>query len=338
MNSIIVGTRGSKLALAQTQLVADALRATDPTLEVHVEIITTKGDAVIDVPLSKIGDKGLFVKELEIALLNREIDMAVHSAKDLPSSLPAGLMLGAFMPRADALDALVLRQPPANADQAPLAMLPRGARVGTSSLRRISQLLHARPDLNLMDMRGNVDTRLNKLAEGQYDAIVLAMAGIQRLGMIDASIDNLPAPFHIECAPLYAVPLSTDTLLPAVAQGALAIECRAGDTDTLRRLSMINHHDTQLAVIAERAFLRRMEGGCQVPIAAFAHVDAGRINIAGLVASLDGKQMLRQTSSSDANAIAAEMLGNMLAEQMLANGARALLNTSRIHPQPDTTN
>ncbi len=310
---LTIGTRGSKLALAQAEQVAAWLHQHHPDLTVELSIISTKGDRILDVALSAVGDKGLFVKELEVALMNGDVDLAVHSGKDLPSETPAGLALVAFPPRVDPRDVLIL---PAGTPTPPegsgLDVLPQGAHVGTSSLRRACQLRALRPDLRLDDVRGNVDTRLAKLDEGQFDAIVLACAGLDRLGLSERA----------------SARLGTDVLLPAVAQGALIIEARDGDAPTLERLAVLNHPDSQTAVLAERAFLRRLEGGCQVPIAAYAQVTApGTLLLRGLVGSLDGTTVVRgerSGSSSDPH-----HLGVALAEDLIARGAGAILEDLR---------
>lgn len=335
MNKLVIGTRGSKLALTQSEMMAAALRAAHPGLEVELQIITTKGDRILDVALSAVGDKGLFVKELEIALLDRAVDLAVHSGKDLPSLVPDGLTLAAFPQRADARDVVVLPQAAGAADapavDAALSLLPQGARVGTSSLRRACQLRALRPDLQLLDVRGNVDTRLRKLLEGQYDALILAAAGLGRLGIWDWGVPQEGGADEASAAaqfPITVIPIPATVMLPAVAQGALAIEARADDPATLQLLAVLDDPATRAAALAERAFLRRLEGGCQVPIAAFAERIAGEagapdLRLAGLVGSLDGATMVRDTllgSSADP-----ETIGTTLAEQLLARGADAIL-------------
>jgi hydroxymethylbilane synthase len=314
MPKLTLGTRGSKLALAQSQLMADTLRAAHPGLEVELQIITTKGDRVLDVALSAVGDKGLFVKELEQALLAREVDLCVHSCKDLPSLVPDGLTLAAFPERASPLDVLVT---PGDAG-AGLDGLRHGAVVGTSSLRRASQLRALRPDLELRDVRGNVDTRLRKLAEGQYEALVLAAAGLDRLGLVGAG-GRLVSDGHS----FLARPIPAAQMLPAVAQGTLAIECRADDAPTLALLATLDHAPTRAAALAERAFLRRLEGGCQVPIAAHAALDGAGLTLHGLVASLDGATIVRgELAGGTADA---EALGTALAERLIAAGAGEIL-------------
>lgn len=309
---LTIGTRGSKLALAQAHTIAALLREAHPGLDVALEIITTRGDRVLDVALSAVGDKGLFVKELEQALLDGVVDLAVHSAKDLPSQLPEGLVLAAFPRREDPRDVLVLpvaRPTPGDALVGhPFGLLPHGARVGTSSLRRACQLRALRPDLAVVDVRGNVDTRLRKLDSGEYDALVLAAAGLRRLGLeqrISAWLD----PAH---------------MLPAVAQGALAIEARADDQVVLDLLAALDHPPTRAAVLAERAFLRRLEGGCQVPIAGHALLQAdGAVLLRGLVGAIDGSRIVAGERGGTVDA--PEQLGDALAEELLMRGAAALL-------------
>jgi hydroxymethylbilane synthase len=313
--SLIIGTRGSKLALVQSEQMAASLRQCHPGLSVELRIISTKGDRVLDVALSRVGDKGLFVKELEVALQQGEVDLAVHSGKDLPSLIPDDLTLAAFPRRVDPRDALVL--PRRNGQAAPtpasLDVLPRGAIVGTSSLRRACQLRALRPDLQLRDVRGNVDTRLRKLDEGEYDALVLAAAGLTRLGLADRISLALPS----------------DVLLPAVAQGALAIEARHDDESTLELLAALDDPDTRTAVLAERACLRRLEGGCQVPIAAHAEVQPGSnsFRLRGLVGALDGSQMIR--AEREGSRDDPESAGLALADELLDMGAADVLAEHR---------
>jgi hydroxymethylbilane synthase len=303
---LVVGTRGSALALWQTEYVAAKLRARLPGLEIEVRRVETQGDRVRDRALSRVGGKGLFVKEIEEALLAGEVDLAVHSLKDMPTEQPPGLVLAAILERADPRDALV-----SSGGRGDLAALPVGARVGTSSLRRRAQLLAARPDLQVVDLRGNVDTRLRKLYEGQYDAIVLAVAGLARLGHDEAFDQALPP----------------EVMLPAVGQGALCVEIRTGDAGTRARLATLDHEPTRQATAAERAFLRRLEGGCQVPIGAYGQVEDGRLWLRGLVASPDGRQVLRDEVAGAA--AEAESLGLALAEALLAAGAGPILAAGR---------
>ena len=332
--TLTIGTRGSKLALTQTGLVAEALRRAHASLQVDTRVISTQGDRVLDVALSKIGDKGVFVKELESALLQHEIDLAVHSAKDLPSQLPEGLGLAAFLPRGDVRDVIVVKALPTNASSDAdstevLDALPNGARVGTSSLRRMCQLRAARPDLALADVRGNVDSRLRKLLAGHYDALVLAGAGLERLGFISRAADGQPVKLDLtilqdsNAAALWAIPLPTACMLPAVAQGALALECRVDDAGTIARLVALNDPMTHAAALAERAFLRHLEGGCQAPIAALAEVEDGVLKLTGLVGTLDGTTVVRGTCAGVIDQ--PEALGVALAKQLLTEGADAVL-------------
>ena len=304
---LVIGTRGSALALWQANHVADRLRA-EPGLEVTLQIIKTKGDKIQDVALAKVGGKGLFVKEIEDALAAREVDLAVHSMKDVPAQLPAGLVIAATSERADARDALCVRA----GLQPGLAALPPGAQVGTSSLRRLCQLKAVRPDLRVSALRGNVDTRLRKLDEGQYDAIVLAAAGLDRLGL-SARI---------------AVRLPHDVMLPAIAQGALGLETRDGDTPTIERVRRAMHHEpSAAAVLAERTLLAHLDGGCQTPIAAHAVVVDGGLTMSALIGSPDGARVLRGADRGPvADAVA---IGARLAETLLGQGGRELLEAAR---------
>jgi hydroxymethylbilane synthase len=302
---IVIGSRGSKLALVQAQMVKTQVELLDPSLEVRIEIIKTSGDVNTD-PLSVIGGKGVFTKELEDALLDNRIDVAVHSLKDLPTIMPAGLLIAAICKREDPRDALVLSGVSRNSNPS-VASLPKGAIIGTSSPRRLAQLKHLRGDLVFKDLRGNVDTRLRKLDEGEYDALVLACAGLRRLGKEDR----------------ISLPLSTNEMLPAVGQGAIAIEARAGDKDTIGVVSRLEHKFTQLACAAERSFLLSLGGGCLLPIAGYAVVRDKKIRLHGLVADTLGKRIVRDDISGSFDE--AEELGKRLAEQLLANGAGELL-------------
>src|SRR5215218_2751785 len=258
MKEIIIGSRGSKLALWQSEWVKARLEALDPGVRVRIEIFKTQGDVRTDVPLSTIGGQGAFTKELEVALLDRRVDVAVHSLKDLPTVTPEGLAITATPEREDPRDALVLRAG-TETQVGSLKGLAEGAVVGTSSLRRIAQLKHLRPDVQVKDLRGNVDTRLRKLDSGEYDALILASAGLRRLGLghrISAAIE-------------------TDVMLPAVSQGSLGVQTRADDSETNAFVSRLDHPQTRAAVVAERALLRKLGGGCQVPIAAHAVVLGG---------------------------------------------------------------
>ena len=304
-DTLVIGSRGSKLALTQAEMIKADLARLEPSLAVRIEIIKTSGDASTD-PLSIIGGKGVFTKELEEALLDSRIDIAVHSLKDLPTIIPDGLVIAAIGKREDPRDALVLNRKLRGSPAAIRSLTP-GAIVGTSSPRRLSQLKHLRDDLVIKDLRGNVDTRLRKLDEGQYDALVLACAGLRRLGMENRISAALPAA----------------EMLPAVGQGALGIETRAGDEDTLATVGKLDHKFTRLACTAERAFLRSLGGGCQLPIAAYAVVREKRIRLDGLVADPQGRRIVRDRISGGLDE--AEQLGTELGERLLQQGARELL-------------
>jgi hydroxymethylbilane synthase len=297
---IRIATRRSPLAKWQANHVADLLRAREPGLEVRLHELVTKGDRILEVPLAEVGGKGLFVKEIEDALLARDAEIAVHSMKDLPALLADGLALGAVPEREDPRDALCSPR------WKTLSALPKGARVGTSSLRRGAQLKALRPDLQLEMVRGNVETRLRKASEG-LDAVVLAYAGLRRLGLAEHATYVFPP----------------EEMLPAVAQGALALEARVDDPATLARLAALEHPDTRIRVEAERGFLARIEGGCQVPIAGHATLEGGNVRLRALVASLDGTRVIRGERvglPKDARA-----LGVALADELLSKGAREIL-------------
>lgn len=295
-----IGTRGSKLALAQTGWVAQNIRKRFPGIEIETVIIKTKGDKILDVPLAKIGGKGLFVKEIEEALLREEIDLAVHSLKDVPSELPEGLEIAVIPSREDPRDVFI------GLTARSLEELPRGARVGTSSLRRRAQLRRLRPDLEVLPLRGNVDTRLRKLREGQYEAILLAEAGLKRLGLA-----------------VERTPLSPEVMLPAVGQGVLALEIRSGDAETRSLVSFLHDEGTALCARAERAFLRRLEGGCQVPLAAHAVLKGNELLVEGFIADPEGERFYREGVCGSPQE--AEELGTILAERLLARGGQAIL-------------
>lgn len=302
----VIGSRGSKLALWQSEWVKARLAELRPEVEIRIEVIKTSGDVMLDVPLAVIGGKGVFTKELEEALLAEEIDLAVHSLKDLPTTLPDNLSINAITEREDARDALILRQGvPATNNS--IKGLPQGAIVGTSSLRRQAQLKHLRPDVSIRDLRGNVDTRLRKLDEDGYDAIILASAGLLRLGFerrINAAIS------HAE-------------MLPAVGQGALGIETRANDARTAALVSLLEHAPTRAACTAERALLFALGGGCQVPIAAHAIVEGEMLRLDALVAALDGQRVIRDHIEDDAGHAA--RAGEALAARLRERGAEELL-------------
>ena len=274
MRKIIVGTRRSKLALTQTKWFVERLKEVSSDYEFELKEIVTKGDVILDVTLSKVGGKGLFVKEIEHAMLTKEIDLAVHSMKDMPAVLPEGLIIGCTPKRVDPRDALI-----SNSGKG-LMELEEGSIVGTSSLRRSAQIQAVRPDLQIKWIRGNIDTRLNKLRDGEYDAIILAAAGLTRMGWAEESITEY---------------ISDELCVPAVGQGSLAIECREDDAEIRELLSRLNDDVTYKTVEAERVFLDRMEGGCQVPIAGYATLDGDEISLTALVASPDGKTILKET-------------------------------------------
>ncbi len=299
--TLVLGTRASKLALQQSEWFQEQVQAIAPDVTVTLTRIQTSGDKIVDVPLAKIGGKGLFVKEIEEALLSGEIDFAVHSMKDVPTQLPDGLEILCVPPREDSRDALISRMGCLFHD------LPVGARVGSSSLRRQSQFLHARPDLRIEMLRGNLDTRLKKLKEGQFDAIILAAAGLRRLGWTEEITEYLDP--HL--------------CLPAIGQGALGIEGRSNDQFVRSILTRLTHPPTQVAVTAERALLHRLEGGCQVPIAAYATLTNDQLHLEGLVASVDGKTVIRDAVQG--TRAEAQVLGTRLAERLLARGADKIL-------------
>lgn len=301
IKSLRIGTRGSKLALWQAEWVKASLVDVHPGLSVEVVTIKTSGDMILDVPLAKIGGKGLFVKEIENALFDGGIDLAVHSMKDVPIVIPPGLSLECVTPREDPLDALVSRNGQGLKD------LPPGARIGTSSLRRQAQLLHFRQDLVMVSLRGNLNTRLRKLEEQDLDAIILASAGLKRMGLNHRVTETIP----------------TEICLPAIGQGVLAIETRLGDRDVNETIAFLNDAETALTMRAERAFLRRLEGGCQVPIAAYVQLIEDGLEIEGMVASVDGKKMVRQRKWGDRGE--AEALGIELAETILSLGGDQIL-------------
>ncbi|HWS88007.1 MAG TPA: hydroxymethylbilane synthase [Pyrinomonadaceae bacterium] len=309
MKEIIIGSRGSKLALWQSEWVKARLEALDAEVRVRIEIFKTQGDVRTDVPLSAIGGQGAFTKELEVALLDRRVDVAVHSLKDLPTVTPEGLAIAATPEREDPRDALVLRSGSGTKADS-LKGLAEGAVVGTSSLRRVAQLKHLRPDVRVKDLRGNVDTRLRKLDAGEYDALILASAGLRRLGFggrISAAIEQAE-------------------MLSAVGQGSLGIETRSDDEEANALVSRLDDPRTRAAVVAERALLRSLGGGCQVPIAAHATVEGGRLKIQGLVAALDGSRVLRESLEGDAGE--AVRAGEELAARLLDRGAGELLRES----------
>jgi len=299
--TFVVGTRGSRLALRQTELVLEALRSHHPEFAVEVREVRTEGDRRPHDSLSRIGGQGVFVKELEAALLRGEVDLAVHSLKDVPIELAPGLMLAAVLERGDPRDALVAR------DGATLTVLPAGARVGTGSGRRSIQLRVLRPDLVPVDIRGNVDTRIRKVDEGEVDAVVLAVAGLERLGLLGRATELF----------------DHDGMLPAVGQGALAVEARADDAELLDLLSAIDHQQTRLACEAERAFLRRLGGGCLLPFGALAVVEGEAVRMSGFISDMAGERVFRGEVSGPSKD--AESVGVRLAEALLEQGAAAFV-------------
>lgn len=299
--SVRIGTRKSKLALWQTRHVSGLVEKAAPGTTCEEITFETVGDLTLDKPLPEIGGKGLFTLELEDALRSHRIDLAVHSLKDLPTELVPGLTIGAICERADARDVLV------SANFTSLESLPQGSTVGTSSTRRAAQLLAARPDLVVQSIRGNVDTRVKKAKDGQYDAILLAAAGVTRLGLTDEVAEYLT--FQI--------------MLPAPGQGAVAVQCREGDQEVLDILRLIDHGESRITVTAERAFLNHLGGGCSTPVAAHATIDKDRVELTGLVAALDGATIIRTTvvgKMGEENQIGVEA-----AEEVLAQGAGTLL-------------
>ena len=300
--NVVIGTRGSKLALWQAEHIAGRIRARYPEIEVTLKKIVTTGDKILDVPLAKIGGKGLFTKELENAMLSGEIDLAVHSLKDMPTELPEGLMLAAITDRADASDAFVsLRYKSLDA-------LPQGAKVGTSSLRRRAQILKYRPDLQTIDLRGNLDTRIKKLENQEMDAIILATAGLKRLGLEQYITQILPI----------------EICLPAVGQGALAIETRQADAEVLSVLEFLNDSETIAAVTAERAYLREVQGGCQVPVGVHGEVNGDQLLLEATILKIDGTREVREQICGCCSE--AEELGIKLAQKMLAAGGKEILD------------
>ncbi len=316
-NSVTIGTRGSKLALWQAEWVKSELERIRPGVSVELNKIKTTGDKILDVPLAKVGGKGLFVKEIEEALLGGGADLAVHSMKDVPTEFPAGLHLPAICKREDPRDAFISGIQDSRPGGSPgetkfkiqnFNSLPQGATIGTSSLRRATQLLNTRPDVKIEQLRGNLDTRLRKLDEGQFDAIILAAAGVKRLGWANRITEVIP----------------TDISLPAIGQGAIGIECRVEDKFINDLVSSLNHTDTSVCVRAERAFLKKLEGGCQVPIAAYARLMDGSIVMDGLVGSIAGDRIVR--GHIEGGMGNPEVLGTKLADDVLSRGAKEILD------------
>jgi len=303
-SKIVIGTRGSKLALWQSNHIKEILEDKFD-IEVELKKIKTQGDKILDVPLAKVGGKGLFVKELEVALTNKDTDIAVHSMKDVPTDLPSGLHIAAMTKRVDPRDVLISKT------KATLMELPQNTRIGTSSLRRQSQIRNVRPDFQIVDVRGNLETRLRKMDEDQFDAIILAAAGVDRMGYTENITERL----------------SPDISLSAVGQGAIGIEARIEDKEINDMLAALNHQETFNAVSAERTMMRRLEGGCQVPIGALGVTNNGTLELSGIVASLDGKTLLRDKIEGPSSVPRA--LGLKLAERLLDMGAGDILKEVR---------
>jgi hydroxymethylbilane synthase len=302
--TIRIGSRKSQLALVQSYWVQEQLQKSFPEISFEVHTMSTQGDKILDVALAKIGDKGLFTKELEVGMLNQEIDFAVHSLKDLPTNLPEGLTLAAITERENPADALVVHEKHKDKQ---IDRLPAGAVIGTSSLRRLAQLRHLFPHFTFKDVRGNLNTRMNKLDAGEYDALILATAGLQRLGMGDRIHQILPK----------------EISLHAVGQGALGIECRADDTELISLLKAIEHPETRDRCLAERAFLRILEGGCQVPIGVNTEINGDNLTLTGIVASVDGQKLVKDTVTGTASN--PEALGAELAQILRQQGAQEIL-------------
>ncbi len=296
-NTLRIGTRKSKLALWQANYVKERLEGRGYSVE--LVLITTTGDKILDAPLAKIGGKGLFVKEIEEALLRGDIDLAVHSLKDVPMVLPEGLILGAITEREEPFDVLISR------DGRGLHELPEGAKVGTSSLRRQVQIKRKRPDLKVETLRGNVDTRLRKLEEGLYDAIVLAYAGVKRMGFEERVSEVL------------------EDFIPAVGQGSLAIEIRQGDQRVYEAIAFLDHRESRIRAECERAFLRELQGGCQVPIGAYAWIEGEKLKLKAFISDLEGKRFLEGVEEGDLHQ--AEQIGKKLARRLLEEGGKAIL-------------
>ncbi|MBI5638973.1 MAG: hydroxymethylbilane synthase [Nitrospirae bacterium] len=307
-NKVIIGTRGSKLALWQAEWVKSELQRMNPGLEVELNKIKTTGDKILDVPLAQVGGKGLFVKEIEEALLAGEADLAVHSMKDVPTDFPEGLHLAVICKREDPRDAFITRKKGAGFEIGSFDELPKGASVGTSSLRRSCQLLSKRPDLKIVQLRGNLDTRLRKLDEKEFDSIILAAAGVNRLGWSDRITELIPA----------------EVSLPAIGQGAIGIECRIKDDFIHDLIRPLNHEVTSTCVRAERACLKKLEGGCQVPIAAHATIVGGKIIMDGLVGSVSGDRIIR--AHAEGRPEDAEIIGKKLGDDLLSQGADKILS------------
>ncbi len=305
-NKIVIGSRGSKLALIQANWVKSQLEKANKEIEFTIEVIKTTGDKITDVPLSKIGNIGLFTKELENALIDKKVDLVVHSAKDMPTEIPDSLEIGAVTKREDPHDALISK------NNVSLKNLPQNAKLGTSSLRRKSQALACRPDLEIVDLRGNLDTRLKKLETGDLDAILVAMAGLTRLGYADKASEIIPY----------------DIMLPAVGQGALCIEIRENDEQIKKIIKVVQHFDTRFEVMAERTLLQRLQGGCQIPVGAHAEIIFPvNLKIEAVVCSLDGTTIIRDSVEGKVDDFST--MGIELANKLLGRGGRKILEDIR---------
>ncbi|MCP4670416.1 MAG: hydroxymethylbilane synthase [Desulfobacula sp.] len=298
---ICIGTRGSKLALWQANFIKSEIEHLFPEINVELKIIKTTGDQITDRPLAMVGGKGLFVKEIEHDLLNNKIDLAVHSMKDMPGELPEGLVIGAIPERENPFDVLIAK------DSCLLADYKKGFIIGTSSLRRASQIKHVNPDVIVKSIRGNLDTRIKKLKSGEYDAIILAAAGLKRLGQADEITQYL----------------DEDTMLPAVGQGALCIETRHNDDNIAPIMKKLDHYDTRICVTGERAFLKQIEGSCHIPVACFAKIKDKKILLTALVASEDGKKLIKEQIVSPMDQV--ENSGKKLADKILEQGGKKIL-------------
>ncbi|MBU8910233.1 MAG: hydroxymethylbilane synthase [Desulfobacterales bacterium] len=299
--NIRIGTRGSKLALWQANFIKSEIERLFPDFDVELKIIKTTGDRITDRPLAMVGGKGLFVKEIENALLNSDIDLAVHSMKDMPGKLPEGLVIGAIPKRENPFDVLISK------NNCLLADYEKGAKIGTSSLRRASQIKHIRPDVTIESIRGNLDTRIKKLKSGEYDAIVLAAAGLRRLGQEKEITEYLDEAI----------------MLPAVGQGALCIETRENDSDIALIMKTLDHHDTRICVTGERAFLKQIEGSCHIPVACFGKIIGNEVILTAVVASENGKTLIKEQIVSPMKKV--ENSGQALADQILEKGGKKIL-------------
>lgn len=304
MRKIVVGSRKSNLALTQTKWVIEQLKKKDVDYEFEIKKIVTRGDRILDVTLSKVGGKGLFVKEIEQAMYDKEIDFAVHSMKDMPANMPGGLMIASIPEREDHRDAYIAQ------NHVPLADLPKGAIVGTSSLRRASQILSVRPDVSIKSVRGNIETRLRKLEEEDFDAIILAAAGLKRMGWSDDLVTEY---------------LEPEVCVPAVGQGALAIECREEDQEVREMLNKLNDDYTTKTVTAERTFLHLLEGGCQIPIAGHAYLEGDEVVLTALVATSDGNTVLKEV----VRGTDPETVGKEAADRLIKQGAKEIVNETK---------